>query len=45
MTGRPAAICLGPGHVVVHGDPAVYGVVFHLRARSDLPVVSRPRSA
>jgi hypothetical protein len=22
MTGRPAAICFGPGHVVVHGNPA-----------------------
>lgn len=22
MTGRPAAFCLGPGHVVVHGNPA-----------------------
>lgn len=108
MTGRPAAICLGPGHVVVHGNPAflesfgpaavglpvrevlrdlhaaafdlmdavlgagrplaswialagedwrltvasrsdpetdeVYGVMFHLRARSDVPVVSGPRS-
>jgi hypothetical protein len=109
MTGRPAAICLGPGHVVVHGNPAflesfgpaavglparevlldlpagafelmddvlnegrplagwltlaggdwrltvaprrdpetdeVYGVMFHLRARSDVPVESRTRGA
>jgi hypothetical protein len=22
MTGRPAAFCFGPGHVVVHGNPA-----------------------
>jgi hypothetical protein len=22
MTGRPAAFCLGPGHIVVHGNPA-----------------------
>jgi hypothetical protein len=22
MTGRPAAFCYGPGHVVVHGNPA-----------------------
>ena len=22
MTGRPAAVCHGPGHVVVHGNPA-----------------------
>ena len=22
MTGRPAAFCLGPGHVVIHGNPA-----------------------
>ena len=22
MTGRPAAFCVGPGHVVVHGNPA-----------------------
>jgi hypothetical protein len=22
MTGRPAAFCFGPGHVVMHGNPA-----------------------
>ena len=22
MTGRPAAFCFGPGHVVVYGNPA-----------------------
>jgi hypothetical protein len=22
MTGRPAAVCFGPGHVVMHGNPA-----------------------
>jgi hypothetical protein len=22
MTGRPAGFCFGPGHVVVHGNPA-----------------------
>ena len=24
MTGRPAAFCFGPGHVVVHGNPAFH---------------------
>ena len=24
MTGRPAAFCFGPGHVVMHGNPAFH---------------------
>ena len=24
MTGRPAAFCFGPGHMVVHGNPAFH---------------------
>ena len=106
MTGRPAAFCFGPGHMVVHGNPAfhasfgasaiglparetlvdlpsaafdvmdqvfadgrplatwlpgpdddwrltvaprrdpetseTYGVTFHLRARSDVPILASP---
>lgn len=109
MTGRPAGMCVGPGHVLVYGNPAfvaafgegcvgmparecmiglppgafglmdavleggrplacwirrraedwrmtamprrdpgtgeIYGVAFHLRARSDLPVVADPLPA
>ena len=26
MTGRPAAVCFGPGHVVMHGNPAFIAV-------------------